>query len=96
MERLQEQSQCVLHDYVLKNKQAMSKAEKSTMFSASGDVDEMLSVNLHPDNDTRYEKLLMLLPTLRKVKNTTVEQIFFHDLIGSSAIRDIIGDIYRQ
>lgn len=94
VKRLHEQSQCVLHDYTVRMETTTKSLSKSTSFNE--DSPEVLSTAENKSNFNRFEKLLLMLPVLHKVKNTTVEQIFFHDLIGSSAIRDIIGDIYRS
>ena len=76
MERLQDQAQCVLHDYVVRK------------FDPS--------IPMASKDESHFGKLLLMLPILRKIKTTTIEQVFFHDIIGQLTICDIIREIYRQ
>lgn len=46
----------------------------------------------YPRQQTRFGRLLLLLPSLRAIRKTTVEQLFFKETIGmEDMIYDIIG-----
>ena len=44
---------------------------------------------------TRFGRLLLLLPSLRNIRNVTVEMLFFKDSIGSVSITRLLSDIYQ-
>lgn len=48
-----------------------------------------------PGQPLRFGKLLMLLPSLKAVSNTTIEELFFRRTIGNIPIERIICDMYK-
>ena len=87
VEKLQDQAQCVLNDYVTRK-----IADQLLMMGPM-----TLSINANKDIvESRFGKLLLMLPILREINTITIERIFFHDIIGQLSIRDIIEEIYRQ
>src|SRR6218665_1192577 len=50
----------------------------------------------HPEDPSRFGRLLLRLPPLRSVAPRTVEQLFFPPLIGRKPIDSIIRDILLQ
>lgn len=49
----------------------------------------------HPGQPLRFGKLLLLLPTLRKVPGEVIEELFFRKTIGNIPIVKIICDMYK-
>jgi nuclear receptor subfamily 2 group E protein 1 len=49
----------------------------------------------HPGQPLRFGKLLLLLPTLRTVSASTIEELFFRRTIGNIPIERIICDMYK-
>ncbi|XP_072018828.1 nuclear receptor subfamily 2 group E member 1-like [Amphiura filiformis] len=49
----------------------------------------------HPSQPFRFGKLLLLLPTLRAVRPSTLEQLFFRQTIGSMPIQRLLCDLYK-
>lgn len=77
-----------------------------TCFSLSGPV-EMLQdqaqcilsdhVRLrYPRQPTRFGRLLLLLPSLRAIRSTTIEMLFFKETIGNVPISRLLGDMYMM
>lgn len=49
----------------------------------------------YPEQQSRFGKLLLLLPSLRSVSNNTIEELYFRQTIGSIRIESIICDMYK-
>lgn len=49
----------------------------------------------HPTQPFRFGKLLLLLPALRAVSATTIEELFFRGTIGNIRIERIICGMYK-
>ncbi|XP_049947767.1 protein dissatisfaction [Schistocerca serialis cubense] len=49
----------------------------------------------YPRQPTRFGRLLLLLPSLRAVRQSTVERLFFKDTIGDIPIQRLLGDMYH-
>lgn len=45
---------------------------------------------------TRFGRLLLLLPSLRAIRSTTIELLFFKETIGNVPISRLLGDIYQM
>ncbi|CAG9863444.1 unnamed protein product [Phyllotreta striolata] len=50
----------------------------------------------YPAQPLRFGKLLLLLPTLRRVSGETIEELFFRKTIGTIPIVRIICDMYKS
>lgn len=50
----------------------------------------------YPRQQTRFGRLLLLLPSLRAIRKTTVEQLFFKETIGNVRISQILVDMYQM
>ncbi|XP_047109576.1 protein dissatisfaction [Schistocerca piceifrons] len=50
----------------------------------------------YPRQPTRFGRLLLLLPSLRAVRQSTVERLFFKDTIGDIPIQRLLGDMYHM
>ncbi|XP_057662882.1 nuclear receptor subfamily 2 group E member 1 isoform X1 [Diorhabda carinulata] len=50
----------------------------------------------HPGQPLRFGKLLLLLPTLKKVTGETIEELFFRKSIGNIPIQRILSDMYKS
>ncbi|CAB3387854.1 Hypothetical predicted protein [Cloeon dipterum] len=50
----------------------------------------------YPRQPTRFGRLLLLLPSLRAVRASTIEQLFFRDTIGEIPIQRLLGDMYHM
>ncbi|KAJ9597382.1 hypothetical protein L9F63_011771, partial [Diploptera punctata] len=50
----------------------------------------------YPRQPTRFGRLLLLLPSLRAVRQATVEQLFFKETIGEIPIQRLLGDMYHM
>lgn len=48
----------------------------------------------YPKQDTRFGKLLLLLPCVRAIKTNAVETLFFKETIGEMSIQKLLSDIY--
>lgn len=54
-------------------------------------------VRLHyPRQPTRFGRLLLLLPSLRAIRSTTIEMLFFKETIGNVPISRLLGDMYMM
>nr|XP_018897037.1 PREDICTED: nuclear receptor subfamily 2 group E member 1-like isoform X2 [Bemisia tabaci] len=45
---------------------------------------------------TRFGRLLLMLPSLRSIRQCTVEQLFFKETIGDIPIQRLLGDMYTM
>ncbi|XP_068085198.1 nuclear receptor subfamily 2 group E member 1 [Anabrus simplex] len=50
----------------------------------------------YPRQPTRFGRLLLLLPSLRAVRQSTVELLFFKETIGEIPIQRLLGDMYHM
>jgi nuclear receptor subfamily 2 group A len=50
----------------------------------------------YPRQPTRFGRLLLLVPSLRAVRQATVEQLFFKETIGEIPIQRLLGDMYNM
>jgi len=50
----------------------------------------------YPTQQHRFGRLLLLLPALRAVAASTIEELFFRKTIGNTPIERIINDIYKS
>ncbi|CAD5120217.1 DgyrCDS8787 [Dimorphilus gyrociliatus] len=50
----------------------------------------------YPTQPSRFGKLLLLLPNLKNVSCTTIEQVFFKRTIGAVSMEKIIIDMYKS
>ncbi|XP_021917928.1 nuclear receptor subfamily 2 group E member 1 [Zootermopsis nevadensis] len=50
----------------------------------------------YPRQPTRFGRLLLLVPSLRAVRQVTVEQLFFKETIGEIPIQRLLGDMYNM
>ncbi|XP_034245012.1 nuclear receptor subfamily 2 group E member 1 [Thrips palmi] len=50
----------------------------------------------YPRQPTRFGRLLLLVPSLRSVRQATVEQLFFRETIGEIPITRLLGDMYHM
>ncbi|KAF6208428.1 hypothetical protein GE061_016884 [Apolygus lucorum] len=48
----------------------------------------------HPRQPTRFGRLLLMIPGLRSVRQSTVERLFFRETIGDIPIQRLLGDMY--
>ena len=49
----------------------------------------------HPSQPFRFGKLLLLLPSLRAIRASTLEQLFFRHTVGSTPVARIIRDLHK-
>jgi len=49
----------------------------------------------YPTQQPRFGRLLLLLPALRAIPASTIEELFFRKMIGNTPIMRIISDIYQ-
>ncbi|GAB0091443.1 nuclear receptor subfamily 2 group E member 1 [Sergentomyia squamirostris] len=50
----------------------------------------------YPRQPTRFGRLLLLLPSLRAIRASTVESLFFKDTIGAVPIARLLTDMYQM
>ncbi|XP_067125945.1 nuclear receptor subfamily 2 group E member 1 [Centruroides vittatus] len=50
----------------------------------------------YPMQKFRFGKLLLMLPSLRSVSNTTIEELFFRKSIGHSPMERVLCDMYKS
>ena len=50
----------------------------------------------YPTQPFRFGKLLLLLPTLRAVSGSTIEELFFRKTIGSIPIERLLIDMFKS
>lgn len=50
----------------------------------------------YPRQPTRFGRLLLLLPSLRSIRQSTIELLFFKETIGSVPIARLLGDMYQM
>ena len=48
----------------------------------------------HPLQPFRFGKLLLLLPSLRAVRPTTIDQLFFRRVLGNLPFQNLLHDLY--
>lgn len=48
----------------------------------------------YPRQPTRFGRLLLLLPSLRAIRSSTIETLFFKETIGNVPISRLLGDMY--
>lgn len=48
----------------------------------------------YPRQPTRFGRLLLLLPSLRTIRSSTIEMLFFKETIGAVPISRLLGDMY--
>ncbi|XP_033635309.1 nuclear receptor subfamily 2 group E member 1-like [Asterias rubens] len=49
----------------------------------------------HPSQPFRFGKLLLLLPSLRAIRGSTLEQLFFRHTVGSMPVHRLIRDLHK-
>lgn len=54
------------------------------------------SVFRYPTQPCRFGKLLLLLPSLRSVTPSTIEEVFFKKTIGNVPITRLLSDMYKS
>lgn len=52
--------------------------------------------NSYPTQPFRFGKLLLLLPTLKSVSGSTIEELFFRKTIGSIPIERLLLDMFKS
>lgn len=50
----------------------------------------------YPSQPSRFGKLLLMLPALKAINSSTIEEIFFRNSIGSMPMDRLLTDIYRS
>jgi len=50
----------------------------------------------YPTQQLRFGRLLLLLPALRAIAASTIEELFFRKTIGNIPIERIISDMYKS
>ncbi|MBN3273751.1 NR2E1 protein, partial [Polyodon spathula] len=50
----------------------------------------------HPTQPCRFGKLLLLLPALRSISTSTIEEVFFKKTIGNVPITRLLSDMYKS
>lgn len=50
----------------------------------------------YPRQPTRFGRLLLLLPSLRAIRASTIESLFFKDTIGAVPIARLLTDMYQM
>lgn len=50
----------------------------------------------YPRQPTRFGRLLLLLPSLRTIRTSTIESLFFKETIGRVPIAKLLGDMYQM
>lgn len=50
----------------------------------------------YPTQPCRFGKLLLLLPSLRSVSPSTIEEVFFKKTIGNVPITRLLSDMYKS
>lgn len=50
----------------------------------------------HQTQPYRFGKLLLLLPSVRAIRPTTLEQIFFRKAVGSTPFHTLLTDLYKN
>ena len=50
----------------------------------------------YPRQPTRFGRLLLLLPSLRAIRSSTIETLFFKETIGNVPIARLLGDMYMM
>ena len=50
----------------------------------------------YPRQPTRFGRLLLLVPSLRAVSQTTVEALFFKETVGDIPVQRLLGDMYNM
>lgn len=50
----------------------------------------------YPRQPTRFGRLLLLLPSLRAIRSSTIEALFFKETIGTVPISRLLGDMYQM
>lgn len=50
----------------------------------------------YPRQPTRFGRLLLLLPSLRSIRPSTIESLFFKETIGNIPIARLLGDMYQM
>lgn len=50
----------------------------------------------YPTQPCRFGKLLLLLPALRSVSPSTIEEVFFKKTIGNVPITRLLSDMYKS
>lgn len=50
----------------------------------------------YPTQPCRFGKLLLLLPALRSVGPSTIEEVFFKKTIGNVPITRLLSDMYKS
>ncbi|XP_022081734.1 nuclear receptor subfamily 2 group E member 1-like [Acanthaster planci] len=49
----------------------------------------------HPTQPFRFGKLLLLLPSLRAIRGSTLEQLFFRHTVGATPVHRLIRDLHK-
>lgn len=55
-----------------------------------------LSSSRYPTQPCRFGKLLLLLPALRSISPSTIEEVFFKKTIGNVPITRLLSDMYKS
>lgn len=50
----------------------------------------------HPTQAFRFGKLLLLLPSLKAIRPSTLEQVFFRNTLGPMPISSVLTDLYKS
>ncbi|XP_072388757.1 nuclear receptor subfamily 2 group E member 1 isoform X1 [Diabrotica undecimpunctata] len=79
------------HEKVLSNPAKIAAIQDETQLT----LNKYISTT-HPGQPLRFGKLLLLLPTLKKVPGETIEELFFRKTIGNIPIVRIISDMYKS
>jgi len=51
---------------------------------------------VYPTQPSRFGKLLLMLPALRTINASSIEEIFFRNSIGSIPIERLLTDMYKS
>lgn len=57
---------------------------------------DLLFLCRYPTQPCRFGKLLLLLPALRSVSPSTIEEVFFKKTIGNVPITRLLSDMYKS
>jgi len=71
--------------------QAIATVQDSAQLTLSRYVE-----STYPSQPFRFGKLLLMLPSMRAISSTAVEDLFFRSTIGNIAIERLIADMYKS
>ncbi|CAG0878949.1 unnamed protein product [Cyprideis torosa] len=52
--------------------------------------------SMYPNRPSRFGRILLSLPTLREVRSSTIEKLFFRNTIGHMSLDKLIVDMYKN